>query len=136
MTVIRIIAFVIFVISCVTIYHNTNSFEPIKRIIYIALGMVLMYLITTVICNIKISGITVENDEALKETVNVMKIIFVPINAMIGLSPIGNVFGKLRDKVIELDKAKIRLIIILIIFILILIFEANYIGNFITDLLG
>ena len=136
MTVIRIIAFVIFVISCVTIYHNTNSFEPIKRIIYIALGMVLMYLITTVICNIKISGITVENDEALKETVNVMKIIFIPINAMIGLSPIGNISGKLRDKVIELDKAKRRLIIILIIFILMLIFEANYIGNFITDLLG
>lgn len=136
MTVIRIIAFVIFVISCVTIYHNTNSFEPIKRIIYIALGMVVMFVITTVICNIKISGITIENEEALKETVNVMKIIFIPINAMIGLSPIGNVLGKLKDKVIELEKAKKRLIIILVIFVLMLIFEANYIGNFITDLLG
>lgn len=34
-TVIKGIALIIFAISCVTIYHNTNSFEPSKRIIYI-----------------------------------------------------------------------------------------------------
>lgn len=34
-TVIGIISFIIFVISCVTIYHNTNSYEPSKRIVYI-----------------------------------------------------------------------------------------------------
>ncbi len=136
MTIIKIIAFVIFVISCVTIYHNTNAFEPIKRIIYILVGMAVMYVITTVICSVKTSGMIVENEAALKETVNVMKIIFIPINAMIGLSAIGNVLGKLKDKVIDIGKAKKRLIIILIVFIAILIFEANYIGNFITDLLG
>lgn len=31
----KIIAFIIFIISFVTIYHNTNSYEPSKRIIYI-----------------------------------------------------------------------------------------------------
>ncbi len=36
MTVIKIIAFIIFGIACVTIYHNTNSYEPKKRILYIA----------------------------------------------------------------------------------------------------
>ena len=34
-TVVKIVAFMIFAISCVTIYHNTNSYEPSKRIIYI-----------------------------------------------------------------------------------------------------
>ncbi len=136
MTVIKVIAFVIFVISCVTIYHNANSFEPIKRIIYIVAGMLIMYLITTVICNIKTSGIVVQSEEALKDTVHVLKIIFVPINAMIGTSVLCNILGKLKDKIIDIEKAKKRLIIFLIIFVLILIFEANYIGNFITDLLG
>lgn len=35
LTVIKIIAFIIFCLSCITIYHNTNSYEPTKRIIYI-----------------------------------------------------------------------------------------------------
>lgn len=34
-TVIGIISFIIFVIAFVTIYHNTNSYEPSKRIVYI-----------------------------------------------------------------------------------------------------
>ncbi len=36
MTVIKIIAFVIFAISCIAIYHNANSFSIKGRIIYIA----------------------------------------------------------------------------------------------------
>ncbi len=36
MTIIKIIAFVIFAISCIAIYHNTNSFSIKGRIIYIA----------------------------------------------------------------------------------------------------
>ena len=35
LTVVGLISFVIFAIACVTIYHNTNSYEPSKRIIYI-----------------------------------------------------------------------------------------------------
>ena len=35
MTVIKLISFVIFLVACVTIYHNTNSFEPKKRFICI-----------------------------------------------------------------------------------------------------
>lgn len=33
--VIRLIALAIFAVACVTIYHNTNSYEPKYRILYI-----------------------------------------------------------------------------------------------------
>ena len=33
--VIRLIALLIFAISCVTIYHNTNAYEPKYRVAYI-----------------------------------------------------------------------------------------------------
>ena len=80
------IAVIIFIISCVTIYHNTNSFEPKQRIIYIILGMVVMYFITTIICNIKSSGIKIDNKEAINQTLKVVKMIFTPINGMIILA--------------------------------------------------
>lgn len=34
-TIIKVIALMIFAVSCVTIYHNTNSYEKSKRIVYI-----------------------------------------------------------------------------------------------------
>ncbi len=136
MTVIKIVAFIIFLIACVTIYHNTNSFEPKKRILYIIVGIIIMYGITSIICAIDTNGIQIESEQALEDTINVIKIIFTPINAMIVLSSIGNTMGKAKDQEITTDKAGKRLVIIFILFIIILIFETNYIKEFITGVLG
>ena len=136
MTLIKIIAFVIFVIACVTIYHNTNSFEPKRRILYIIIGMIIMYGVTSLICAIDTSGVQVENEQALNDTVSVIKMIFTPLNAMIILSIIGNTFGKAKDQYITTEKAGKRLLIILIATIVILVFETNYIKDFITGVLG
>lgn len=92
-----------------------------------------MYIITNIICSIAIRNI--ENKEILKEILKVVKMIFTPVNGMIGLSFLGNTFGKAKDKVITIDKAGRRLIGILIMFIIILVFETNYIGSFIQEIL-
>ncbi len=134
MTIVRLVSLAIFIVSCITIYHNTNSFEPKKRIIYIAIGMIVMYIITTIICNIAISNI--QNKQILGAIIKVTKMIFTPVNGMIGLSLVGNTFGKAKDKTITTKKAGRRLIGILVIFICILIFETNYIGDFIKEILN
>ena len=136
MTIIKIIALVIFVISCVTIYHNTNSFEPKKRILYIIIGMVIMYGITCIICALKSDGIKTTNTAAINDTLGVIKMIFTPINAIIFLAPLGNIFGKTRDNIITTTIAVRRLLILLVFFVIIIISETNYIGSFISNLLG
>lgn len=136
MTIIKIIAFIILCISCVTIYHNTNSYEPKNRIIYIIIGMVIMYGITSIMCAMKSNGIKVDNADAINDTLGVIKMIFTPINAMILLAPIGNILGKAKDETITTDSAGKRLAILLAVFVIIIIFETNYIGSFITNLLG
>lgn len=136
MTVIKVIAFIIFVIACIAIYHNTNSYEPKKRILFIVIGMALMYGITSLMCTTNLNGIQVKNGQAVEDTVSVMKWIFTPINALIALCSIGNTLGKAKDQEITTDKAGKRLVIIGIALIIIFIFESNYIRNFITELLG
>ena len=95
-----------------------------------------MYGITSLICNMSAAGLNIEKEEALNDTVTVMKLIFTPINSMIVLASLGNTFGKVKDQVIDVNKAGKRIIILLVIFVLILIFEANYIGDFINGLLA
>lgn len=95
-----------------------------------------MYILTSIICSMQANGIEIKSEAALKDTLTVAKLIFTPINAMIVLSSIGNLFGKIKDKDIETDKAGKRMIIIAVAFVIVLIFESCYIGNFIRELLG
>lgn len=95
-----------------------------------------MYGITSIICGIDSKGVEIKSEAALKDVVTVMKLIFTPINAMVLLASLGNVFGKVKDKVYGTDKAGKRVIIILVVFVALLIFEKGYIADFITGLLG
>lgn len=94
-----------------------------------------MYAITSIICAIVSNEIEVENEEALKQTVNVVKLIFTPINALMLLAILGNTFGKVKDQVLEKEKASKRTIIFIILFIIVLFFETGYIRNFIEGVL-
>lgn len=95
-----------------------------------------MYGITSIICMMSTKGVQVQNREAIDETIGVIKMIFTPINSMLGLASLGNVFGKAKDQIIDTDKAGKRLIIIIIAFIIVLVFEKGYISDFIHGVLG
>lgn len=136
MVIIKIIAVIIFAISCIAIYHNTNSFEPKARIVYILIGMILMFGMTSIICGAKSNEIKVTNQEAIDDTLGVVKMFFTPINSLIFLAPLGNVIGKVKDEIISKDSACKILIAMFVIIIILLIAEINYIGGFIAYLLG
>lgn len=136
-TITKVVAFIIFMISCITIYHNTNSYEPSKRIIYIIAGTIVMYGITSIIFGIDTKGIEIQNQNVLNDTLklmNAMKLIFTPINSMILLASLGNIFGKVKDRVYGTDKAGKRVIIVFVVFIILLVFEKGYMGNFVQGL--
>ena len=86
MNVIIGVSLIVFVIACLTIYHNTNAFEPRQRVVYIVLGMVFMYLLTTIICSIKSKGIHIDKEHAIDETLKVAKMLFTPVNGIIILA--------------------------------------------------
>ena len=54
---------------------------------------------------------------------------------MIVLATLGNVFGKLKDRAIETDKAGKVILIMMIILIVVLVVESNYVGGFVHSLL-
>ncbi len=95
-----------------------------------------MYFLTSMMCGMAESGIEVKSEAALEDVELVLKLLFTPINSMVLLASMGNTFGKLKDKMIEQDKAVKRTIIVLVVFIVLLIIESNYMGGFVQNLLG
>ena len=135
LTVIKAIALIIFAVAVAVIYHNTNAYEPTKRIIYIIGGTIAVYIVTSIIFTLTVNGMNVKSEAALEDTLSVMKMMFTPINSMIVLATLGNVFGKLKDKAMETDKAGKVILIMMIILIVVLVVESNYVGGFVHSLL-
>ena len=136
MDFIKVIALIVFAISCMTIYHSTNSFEPRKRIIYIIIGMAIMFGIVSIMCAMKSDLIKTTDETLINNALTVIKIFITPINAIILLVPLGRTLCKAYDEVITTGSATKRIGILLVAFFIVLIFELGYIGNFISNLLG
>lgn len=79
-------------------------------------------------------GIEIKNEAILKDAINSMKLLLTPINSMVVLATLGNTFGKVKDKIIETDKAGKCIVILAVIFIIMLIFEFNYTGSFMSGI--
>lgn len=94
-----------------------------------------MYIVTAIIFVIASRGIQSENNASINKMLNTIKMIFTPLNAMIVCTPLGNIIGKAKDKDINMQKTKRRLIILLVAIIVIFAFEVNYIRDFINNLL-
>lgn len=97
--------------------------------------MLIMYIVTTIIFTIASRGIQSEKQASINKMLNTIKMIFTPLNAMIVCAPLGNIIGKAKEKEINMQKTKRRLIILLVAIIVIFAFEVNYISNFANNLL-
>ena len=104
-----------------------NISEKIKIIILVILGVFIVTIITFRISKIDINY---PNDKIYREIKKVTLILFLPINSLITLPQIAKVLGDLRDKNIDREKIKKRIIIIGILIIIAIIFEIGYLKDF------
>ncbi len=129
MTVIMIVAMLIFVISIVWIWHNLGNIERPRKIAFIIIGLAIIYLITLIIYNFSNPDIIYPSQEIEKYVSNVLIMIFTGLNSLILLPFIANLFDKILEEEIEKDQVKKRLIIILVIFVICIFIEKGYLKD-------
>ena len=66
MTIIILVAIVIYAILITWIWKSLGYIEKSKKILYIAVGLLIMYIITLIIFNISKNGKTYQNIESEK----------------------------------------------------------------------
>lgn len=135
MLLIFIISIIIYVIAAFMIYYNLYNYDKPGKIKLIALGFIVTFILTTIICYISSSGINTGNANYLGVARNTAILLFAPINAIISLPYIGSILNKYREKRINEKQLKKRLLIFLIALIIILIIEISYIKDFQIGLL-
>lgn len=107
-------------------WQSLGFIEKTKKVVFILLGIALMYGITFIIFQIAQNGINYQNAEIQGNVQNVLVVIFAGINGIIVMPQIGKMLDKIRTDEIEKEALIKRMVVLSIIFILCLIFESGY----------
>lgn len=129
MTIIILVAIIIYVILITWIWKNLGEIQKNKKILYTVAGLIIMYIITIILFNISKNGINYQNSESEKIVRNILVLIFTTINGMITLPYIARLLNKAYENEIEKTTFTKRIVILLIMFIICAIFEIGYLND-------
>ena len=128
-----LIAFIVIInlASVFVIYKVLSNIELKNKIILVAIGEIVMYVILFIVYGISSGG---ANETIVKSSRQIILFTFLPINIICIELPIMLSLKKLQQGDIDKDKFNRRMAITLIIGIIILILEFNYIKNIQTGI--
>ena len=124
-----IVAVLIFIISIVWIWHNLGNIEKPRKVAFIIIGLLIMYIFTVILYNFSSSDIAYPSEEVEKAVSNTLILVFTGLNALIFLPFIANLVDKILEEEIEKKQAKGRIIILLIIFVICIFVEKGYLES-------
>lgn len=128
-TVIFVIILILFLVLIKWTWHNLGSIEKNKKIAYIIVGILLTFILTSIIYNISKIGITYTDEGVMNTIRNILVIVFTIVNGYILLPYIFKIIDKVNNEEIQKDQLKKKVLLIIVIFIIVLIIEKNYLNN-------
>ncbi len=103
-----------------------GTLEKGKKLLFLLMGISIIYIITLIIFQIAKGGIIYEKVEMQNKVQNVLVAIFTGVNGMILVPQVARVMGQIKEEQIEKNQAKKKLIIIGIIFLFCISIEIGY----------
>ncbi len=124
MILILIFIFILNVVAIALTYHCLSNMDQKEKVIFIAVGIAIIYALTSVAYWISTKDVAVK--EVSETSKNLITFLFVPINALIVLPLIAKSYNKYKTEKLGLDKLRNRGILLGIILIIVLAWECSY----------
>lgn len=129
MTIIVIVAIIIYAILITWCWHNLGRIENSKKIIYILVGMIIIFIITNIVYSISKVNIQYPEQQMESTIQNMLVLVFTALNGLIVMPYIAKQLDKIHEKEIEKEKFTKKMLLLVIIFILCLILESGYLKD-------
>ena len=126
MIFIVITAIIIYFVTIAWSWHNLGFIEKNKKVAFIVIGTLIMYIITLIVFQISKNGINYQNAQMKNDVQNILVIIFTGLNSVIVMPSMGKILDKINEDEIEKNDVIKRIIILSIVFIVCLIIESGY----------
>lgn len=122
-----LILFFIIVLNIVAIaltYYCLSDIEKRERIIFIAIGVAIIYILTSFVYWLSTKDIAIKEVSEMGK--NLITFLFVPINGIIVLPILAKSYTKYKTGRLDLDKLKNRGLVLAMILAILLIIECMY----------
>ena len=126
MTFVIVTIIMIYLILIFWTWQSLGSMEKTRKIVWILIGMFVLYLITLVVFLTAKVDIDVSNMEIQNGIKNIIVAIGTGINGIIVMPQIGKIVDQIKENQIEKEKLMKKMIILVFIFVICLIFESGY----------
>ena len=127
MLIILLFVLILNIVAIALTYHSFSNLDKKERVICVAVGIAIIYMITSIIYWISTKNVASKN---VAETAkNVITFLFVPINAILTLPIIAKSYCKYKMGKLAGDKLRNRIIVLAIPFIIVLIIECSYFAD-------
>ncbi len=107
-------------------WHNLGGIEKSKKVMIIAIGVLVIYLLTLFIFNISKQEIQYDNEELSTGIKNMLVSVFTGVNGIIVLPLLARLIDKINEDDIEKQSFLIRIFGIIVVFIICLVIECGY----------
>ena len=126
MAIIVIGAILIFIVSAIWMWHNLGGMEKPKKVFFIIISLIIMYVITLIVFQSSKNEINYPSNEIEKTTQTMLVIVFTGLNSLIIMPYLAYILDKVLEEDIEKSQAIKRALIGIVIFIICIILERNY----------
>ena len=126
--IIGIIAVSYFVLIAWT-WQSLGIIEKRKKVIFLLIGLAVMYIITLIIFNISKREINYQNHEVQVLVKRILVILFTGLNAIIFIPYIAKIWNRLKENNINQKELNKKIIICAVIFIICILFECGYLKD-------
>lgn len=126
MTFIILIAIVLYFILVAWTWQSLGLIEKPKKVVFLILGMMLVYGITWFIFGLTKESIAYEKETMQKSVQNILVLIFTGINGMIIMPQIAKLLDKVKEEQMDPKIALKRLLLWLTIWVVCLFWEVGY----------
>ena len=126
MTFVIVTIIMIYLILIFWTWQSLGSIEKTKKIVWILIGMFVLYLVTLVVFLTAKVDIEISNIEIQNSIKNIIIAIGTGINGIIVMPQMGKIVSQIKENQIEKEKLMEKMIILVFIFVICLIFESGY----------
>lgn len=126
MIIIILAILIVFMVSSVWIWHCLANVDKKQKILFIIIGLILVFVCTFIVFQISKSGVVYENKAVEKDIRNMIVSIFTAANSLILLPYVARQVNKIKVNEIEKEKFKNKMLLIISVFIICLILECGY----------
>ncbi len=126
MILIGIVTIILYFVLIAWTWHNLGTFEKSKKLIYLVLGILLIYGFTFIIFQVSKNGIVYETIQIHNSVQTLLIVVFSGINGIIIMPQIAKILEEMKENNQEKILVKRKIILLLIILFLCFIFESGY----------